>query len=145
VATSEEMETYLESEPSSPSAPQPSTSSAPQPSTFSVPQPSTSSVPQPSSSQASNFDPDFTLLDHHEKKKSDESNLKLNTKEWVKKLTPHADRGQLSNGNIFQFCVTTIQAGGSDLEDITLSEETIRKWRQEAQTENADTIRVNRR
>jgi hypothetical protein len=64
VATSEKMETYLESEPSSPSAPQPSTSSVPQP-----------------SSEASNFDPDFTLSDHHEKKKSDESNLKLNTKE----------------------------------------------------------------
>jgi hypothetical protein len=93
-------------------------------------------------SSTSNSDPEFIPPSHHVKTKCDEFTLTLNTKDWIKKLTPHADRAQISAATLFRFCVTTIQAGGADLENIQICEKTIRKLRTETEKEKASKIRV---
>ena len=119
----EEVDSYLELQPSSSST------------TASTPSSSASSSPLDPS------DPDFIGPKRH-KPKSDEIVLTLTKKNWIEALTPHADRGRLSNADIFRFCTATIQAGGGNLSEFPISEESIRQMRIAAQKDSAKKIKV---
>jgi hypothetical protein len=105
---------------------------------------SSSSAPATSSSTSSSSDPDFVPPECRSYRKKDEIVLTLDKKKWIKTLIPHADRGKWSNADIFRFCAATIQAGGADLAETSVSEETIRLLRIESETEIAKTIKVRK-
>ena len=100
---------------------------------------STSASELESLSSEEEFNPELSVSQN--KALGDEFVLKLSRDEWVKQLIPHADRGKLSNADIFRFCAATIQADGSDLNQIQISTETIRKLRMKTETEIDKSIR----
>ena len=100
---------------------------------------STSASKLESLSSEEEFNPELSVGQN--KALGDEFVLKLPRDEWIKQLIPHADRGKLSNADVFRFCAATIQAGGGDLNQIQISTETIRKLRMRTETEIDKSIR----
>ena len=81
---------------------------------------STSASELESLSSEEEFNPELSVSQN--KALGDEFVLKLSRDEWIKQLIPHADRGKLSNADVFRFCAATIQAGGGDLNQIQISQ-----------------------
>ena len=70
-------------------------------------------------------------------------NLTMKRDNWINAIIPHADRHKLSPAGIFAFCAATVQAGGCNLQDISLSLSTIRRLKMKAETETAGEIKEN--
>jgi hypothetical protein len=129
--TSEESDSELEIQPSAPSSWETSAASS-----------SSAPATTPSTNESSSSDPEFVPPECRSKRNRDEIVLTLDKKKWIKTLIPHADRGKWSNADIFRFCAATVQAGGADLAETSVSEETIRLLRIETEKEVAKTIKV---
>ncbi len=113
--------------------------------------PTSPSAPQKRSAASSSpldpDDPDFVgpRSAKVSKKKSDEITLTLNTKKWIKDLSPHRVRGKWTPADVFRFCASTIISGNGDLSSVPLSQETIRKILIATEQETAKQIRVRLR
>ena len=69
--------------------------------------------------------------------------LHLNREKWLEAIILQANRGKVTNGDIFRFCAATIQAGGGNLASISLSKSSIRLKRIAFNAKVAQTIKVN--
>ena len=101
----------------------------------------------PSSASSSPLDPDdpdfIGARPAKVGKKSDDITITLNKEKWIRDINLHANRGKMSNADVFNFCAATIQSGGGDLSKFPISKESIRLTRIKADGETAKTIKDN--
>ena len=100
---------------------------------------STSASEMESLSSEEEFNPELSVSQN--KALGDKFALKPSRDECIKQLIPHADRGKLSNADVFRFCAAMIQARGGDLNQIQISTQTIRKLHMKTETEIDKSIR----
>ena len=104
---------------------------------------SPSASPSSSSTPLDPSDPDFVVSERKKPKKTNECTITLNNEKWIRDLNLQARRGIASNADIFRFCAATIQSGGGDLAEFSLSEEWIRLARTAHDIETANIIKGN--
>ena len=88
------------------------------------------SAPEAGPSDANDLElMDFNIPAYSVRSKELDVNISLNRDKWLDAVFLQANRGKITNNDIFRFCMATLQAGNADLTTFPITVELIRQRR----------------
>ena len=101
------------------------------------------SAPEAGPSDANDLElMDFNIPAYSVRSKELDVNISLNRDKWLDAVFLQANRGKITNNDIFRFCMATLQAGNADLTTFPISAALIRRRRINFNSRIANEIKV---